>query len=518
MSEIPTADKVRSEKPTMEPWDEHNQELISHVHPHDWENPEPVDRYHMVVVGAGTGGLVTAAVAAGLGAKVALIERHFMGGDCLNVGCVPSKGVISAARAWHGVKTAHETFGAPKPSDEPGDFSQAMERMRRLRAGISPIDGAKRFSELGIDVFLGEGRFVASDAVEVDGKRLKFRRAVIATGARAAAPPIPGLDGVSYLTNETVFSLTELPRRFGVIGGGPIGSEMAQSFARFGSEVNLFDISGHILPREDGDAAAVVQEAMVKDGVKLHLGVKVAGVEKQGDAIVVIAEEEDGTQSRVEVDELLVAVGRAPNTDGLGLEAAGVDYDRFGVKVDDRLQTSNSKIYAVGDITNIPYKFTHLADFHARTVISNALFFGRGKASQLVVPWATYTSPEIAHVGLYAKDAKEQGYEVETLTIPMDDVDRATLEGDDEGFLRLHLKKGTDEILGATMVSAHAGDMIGIAALAINQGIGLGKFGSVIFPYPTVGEVFRKAGDTFNRRRLTPLAEKFFSIWFKIFK
>lgn len=505
-------------KPILEPDDEHNRELVANVHPHDWVNPEPAERYHMVVVGAGTAGLVTAAISAGLGARVALVERHLMGGDCLNVGCVPSKGVISAARAWHHARTAHELFGGPETNGEDGDFAGAMARMRRLRAGISVVDGARRFRELGVDVFLGEGRFVASDALEVDGRRLKFRRATVATGARAIALPIPGLEDADYLTNETVFSLTELPRRFGVIGGGPIGCEMAQSFARFGSEVTVFDVADHVLPREDRDAAAIVQKALEADGVTLHLGVKIKEIRKENDADVIVAEADGGLKAEVPVDRILLSVGRAPNVEGLGLEAAGVEYDRTGVKVDERLRTTNKRVFAAGDIVNRPYKFTHAADAHARLVVRNAFFFGRGKDSDLVIPWATYTSPEIAHVGLYEHEAKERGHEVETITVPFDDVDRARLDGEDEGFFRVHLKKGGDEILGATLVAAHAGDLIAAVAFAMTHKLGLSKFSSTIFPYPTQAEVLRKAGDRFNRGRLTPAAKRFFEIWFKVFK
>ncbi len=498
----------------MLPQDEHNERLIANVHPPDWVNPEPADKYHLVVVGAGTAGLVSAAGAAGLGAKVALIERDLMGGDCLNVGCVPSKGVIRAARAWKEATTAAEHFGAPATTGE-GDFGKAMRRMRRIRADISKVDGVKRFHDLGIDVFIGSGRFVAADAVEVAGHRLRFRRAVIATGARAAAPPIPGLADVDYLTNESIFSLTELPRRLAVIGAGPIGCEMSQSFARLGSHVTLIDMAPQVLIREDKDAAAVVQEAMVEDDVNLELGVKVNSVEQRDGAIVVHLER-DGQEFEVAADHLLVAVGRAPNTDGLGLEAAGVEYGRRGVQVDERLRTSNKRIYAAGDIAT-KYQFTHTADAQARIVLQNALFFGRAKTSDLTIPWCTYTSPEIAHVGMYEKDAVEQGLEVDTLTIPLDDVDRAVLDGEDAGFLRVHLKKGSDQILGATLVAAHAGDMIGELCLAVTHKIGLGKIVSVIHPYPTQGEVIKKMGDLYRRGSLTPTVKKLFSWWFKLF-
>ena len=510
MHEMPT-------QPILLPYDEHNQKLIANVHPHDWVNPEPKERYHLVVIGAGSGGLVSAAIGAALGAKVALIERQFLGGDCLNVGCVPSKGVISAARAWHEAAHAREIFGAPPLGDvSEGIFAQAMERMRRLRAGISPVDSAARFRDLGIDVFLGHGRFVAADAAEIAGKRLSFRRAVIATGARAAAPPIPGLDTVDYLTNETVFSLTELPPRFGVIGAGPIGAELSQSFARFGSKVTVFEMEGRVLPREDPDAAAIVQKSLERDGVDLRLGVKVVEIKKSGGDKVVVFEQ-DGERREIAVDQLLVSVGRAPNTDGLGLEAAGVEFDRTGVQVDEKLRTSNSRIYAVGDIAS-KYKFTHAADAQARIAVPNALFMPFGKTTGMVLPWATYTSPEVAHVGLYADEAEKLGHQVHTITVPLDDVDRATLDGQNEGFLKVHLKKGTDEILGGTLVAAHAGDMIGVLTLAMTQGLGLKSLSSTIFPYPTQGEIFRKAGDAFNRTRKTETVTKILDLWFKIFR
>ncbi len=498
----------------VQPFDSYNETLLENVHPTDWVNPVPAERYHLVVIGAGTGGLVSAAGAVGLGAKVALVERRLMGGDCLNYGCVPSKGIIRSARAWHEARRAAQEFGGPEVAGQ-GDFGAVMERMRRLRAGISRHDSAQRFHDLGIDIFIGEGRFVASDAVEVDGKRLRFRRAIIATGARPFAPPIPGCDEGCYLTNENVFTLTELPSRLGVIGGGPIGSELAQSFARFGSRVTLFDMAPHVLVREDGDAAEIVQQSMLRDGVNLELAVKVLRVENTSTGKT-IHFEKDGETLQTTVDELLVAVGRVPNVEGMGLEAAGVEFNEQGVIVSERLQTSNKKIYAVGDVASA-YKFTHIADALARIAIQNSLFFGRAKASDLVVPWCTYTSPEIAHVGMYEKDAQEKGLEVDTLTIPLADVDRAVLDGADDGFLRLYVKKGKDRILGATLVAEHAGDMLGELSLAVTTGVGLNAISGVIHPYPTQAEVIKKAADTWRRGRLTPTVKKVFSLFFKIF-
>lgn len=507
----------------LNPFDRHNRELESNVHPPDWANPEPTRPYHLVIIGAGTAGLVTAAGAAGLGARVALIERELMGGDCLNVGCVPSKGIISCARAAGAVRDATD-FGIQVPSGAAADFEQVMERMRRLRAQISPADSAKRFSELGVDIFLGQAKFAGDRTITVtadDGsvQELKYKKAVIASGARASAPPIPGLESVPYLTNESLFSLTELPSRFGIIGGGPIGVEMAQAFARLGSQVFLFEQADHVLSREDEDAAAILQTQLVRDGVHLILKSADQQIAPTDDGkIRILGQQADGDYD-ISVDQLLVAVGRAPNTDGLNLEAVGVEYDRHGIQVDEHLQTANKRIFAAGDICS-KYKFTHAADFQARIVIQNALFamgpFGRKKASDLVIPWATYTSPEIAHVGLYPHDAREAGIEIDTYLQTFEHVDRAILEGQTEGFVKVHTRKGTDGILGATIVAENAGDMISELTVAMTNGIGLAKIGAAIHPYPTQAEAIRKLGDQFNKTRLTPRSQKLLGILMKL--
>lgn len=501
-----------SEVPLVLPLDTNNKTLLKNVHPSAWKNPEPAARYNLVVIGAGTAGLVTAAGAAGLGAKVALIERHLMGGDCLNVGCVPSKGIIRASRAAHDVKDAAE-FGISCIGDITIDFGKVMERMRRIRAGISHHDSFERYSrELGIDVFLGSGRFTGPDSIDVDGKQLRFAKAAICTGARAAAPPIPGIEETGYLTNENVFWLTELPKRLLVIGGGPIGCELSQAFARMGSDVTIIETSGHLLIREDADAAEVVQQSMLSDGVKLALNAKILKTEKRGtDKVITI--ERNGKPEDLSGDEILVGVGRAPNVNGLNLEAAGVIYDpRMGVKVNEMLQTSNPRIYAAGDIC-FPYKFTHTADALARIVIANALFKARQKTSALVIPWCTYTDPEVAHVGMYEKDARDKGIEVHTLTIPLVDVDRALLDGETEGFARVHLKKGGDKMLGATIVARHAGEMINELTLAMTAGLGLSAIGRTIHPYPTQAEAIKRLADAYNRTRLTPFVKKLFARW-----
>ncbi|MCK9419325.1 MAG: mercuric reductase [Nitrospirae bacterium] len=500
--------------PLIYPQDDHNQRLLNNVHPAGWRNPEPAPRYNLVVIGAGTAGLVTAAGAAGLGAKVALIERHLMGGDCLNAGCVPSKGLIRAGRAAYAVKTAGK-FGITCGAGAGIDFGRAMERMRRIRAGISAHDSFERFSkELGIDVFLGKGTFIGPDSIEVDGLRLRFKKAAICTGARAAAPPIPGIEETGYLTNENVFWLTGLPKRLLVIGGGPIGCELSQAFARMGSEVTIIETANHLLVREDADAAELVQQSMLRDGVKLSLNAKILKTEKRG-ADKVITLEQGGKTVELTGDEILVSVGRAPNVNGMGLEAAGIAFDPgTGVMVNDMLQTSNPRVYAAGDIC-FPYKFTHTADALARIVIANALFKGRQKTSSLVVPWCTYTDPEVAHVGMYETDAHDKGIEVLTLTVPLSEVDRALLDGEAEGFARVHLKKGSDKILGATIVASHAGEMINELSLAITAGLGLSAIGKTIHPYPTQAEAIKRLADVYNRTRLTPFIKKLFTAWLK---
>ncbi len=495
---------------TLQPDDVHNRVLLGNVHPPQWKNPEPAGRYNLVVVGAGTAGLVTAAGAAGLGAKVALIEKHLMGGDCLNVGCVPSKGLIRASRAAAAVRDA-SGFGVSVPEGARVDFPKVMERMRRLRSEISANDSVHRYTKLGVDLFVGEGRFVSSDAVEVDGKRLHFKKAVIATGARAVVLPIPGLAEAGCLTNETIFSLTELPKRLAVIGAGPIGCEMSQAFRRFGSDVFLLEVSPKILGREDADATERVQHAFARDGVRTVFAVKLLRVEKEGNEKRIYLECA-GKEEMIAVDEILLGVGRAPNVGNLGLEAAGVAFDKQGVRVNDFLQTTNPRIYAAGDLC-FAYKFTHTADALARIVIQNALFLGRKRTSALTIPWCTYTDPEIAHVGMYEKDAKEKGIAVQTFVQEFAEVDRAVLDGEDAGLVKVHVRQGSDEILGATIVASHAGDMISEISVAMAAGFGLGRLSSVTHPYPTQAEAIRKAGDAYQRTRLTPFVRRLFSKW-----
>lgn len=495
----------------VEPLDTHNQRLVSNVQPPDWQNPAPAACYNLVVIGAGTAGLVTAAGAAALGAKVALIEKSLMGGDCLNVGCVPSKAIIRSSRGMFDAKEA-DRLGLRIGGPVRADFPAVMERMRKLRADLSPTDSAARFANLGVDVFLGEARFAGPDKIEVGGKTLRFKRAVIATGARPMKPAIAGLAEAGYLTNETVFNLTQCPARLAIIGGGPIGCELAQAFQRLGSQVTLLHKNAHLLDREDTDAAALVQKVFLREGIALALNATVTRVGRNGGAKLVYYQAQEKEET-LAVDEILIGTGRAPNVEGLNLDIAGVQCDpRKGVLVNDCLQTTNRRIYAAGDVC-LGWKSTHAADFSARLAIQNALFFGRKKVTALTMPWCTYTDPEIAHVGLYEHDAREHGIELDTYVRQFKEVDRAVLDGDEDGFVKIHTRKGDDEILGATVVARHAGEMISEISVAMAARIGLGKLASVIHPYPTQAEAIRQCGDAYNRTRLTPLVKKWMGRW-----
>jgi pyruvate/2-oxoglutarate dehydrogenase complex dihydrolipoamide dehydrogenase (E3) component len=504
----------------MLPDDAYNRRLMDNVHPADWKNPEPTGRYNIVVIGAGTAGLVTAAVAAGIGAKAALIERDLMGGDCLNVGCVPSKGMIRASRAWADLKRAGE-FGIQIPAGVTYDFGAAMDRMRRLRAQISPMDSAERFTGLGVDVYFGAARFAGGDVITVEGpagtRHLTFSKAAICSGARASAPPISGLHEAGFLTNETVFSLTMSPARLGVIGAGPIGCELAQAFARFGSRVYLIEAMHGILPNEDRDAAEILHHSMIRDGVTVLCCGKELKVERtaQGKRLSL---DSHGQRHDIIVDEILVGVGRQPNVEGLGLEAVGVEYDKTGVKVNGRLVTKNPAIYAAGDVCS-RYKFTHAADAMAQILIQNALFphpFGLGYADveDLIMPWCTFTDPEIAHVGLYEADAKSKGIEVETHTYPLHEVDRAVLDGETAGFARLYIQTGSDHIVGATIVAAHAGDLISEVTALMKAGAGVKALTNTIHPYPTQAEVVKKAGNLWRKAHFTDRQKSILKKWF----
>jgi pyruvate/2-oxoglutarate dehydrogenase complex dihydrolipoamide dehydrogenase (E3) component len=482
------------------------------VRPPDWQNPRPQRTYDLVVIGGGTAGLVSAVGAAGLGARVAIVERDQLGGDCLITGCVPSKAILRTARAVGELRRAAGLGIRATGVDL--NFSEVMTRMRQRRAGLAVNDSAQRLSGLGIDVFFGDASFISAREIAVSSATLRFTRAVIATGSRPSSPPIDGLSATAYLTNETIFELTERPERLLVIGGGPVGCELSQAFARLGSRVTLFDQAQRLLTNDDADASCLVQRALTRDGVHIELGAAITRIShRDGKPIVQFRRGPDAPHEDVAGDRLLVATGRTPNIDGLDLARAGIQAGLRGVMVDDRLRTGNRRVYAAGDVCS-RFQFTHVADATARIVVQNALFLGRRKASALTVPWCTYTDPEVAHVGLSADDAEKRRPAVQTISVPLSEVDRAVLDDETEGFVRVHHERG--RLLGCTIVAAHAGEMIGQVSYAIARGVTLNDFASTVYPYPTQSEALRKAGDAYRRTRLTPRVRSAFERYFRI--
>ena len=472
--------------------------------------------YNVVVIGAGTAGLVTAAGTAGLGGRVALIERNLMGGDCLNFGCVPSKALISSARLVQRIRES-EKWGLDRQEPEFA-FEKVFERMRARRAKIAPNDSQERFESLGVDVFRGEARFISPDEIEVDGRKLRARNFVIATGSRAVVPKIEGIDQVRYFTNETIFDeLKAKPESMIVLGGGPIGCELAQTFCRLGTQVTIIQRGDQLLPKEDRDVAEFLERRLINEGVRIIKNVDARSVATT-DAGKIALEFLDRQPGRLAertffADALLIAIGRNPNLQSLDLKSAGVDVNERGVRVTDYLQTSQRHIYAVGDVIG-PFLFTHMADAQARVVVRNILMpfqFLRQKMDYSVVPWCTYTDPEVAHVGLGEKEAQQKNLDYDLFVVPLEDVDRAVVENEEAGFAKILTRKGSDKILGATIVAPHAGDLLHEFVLAMNAKIGLGKISSMIHAYPTFAELARKAGDKYNKTRLTPRAKKIFT-------
>ncbi len=472
--------------------------------------------YNVVVIGAGTAGLVTAAGTAGLGGRVALIERNLMGGDCLNFGCVPSKALISSARLIQQIRES-EKWGLDRQSPQ-FVFEKVFDRMRARRAKIAPNDSQERFESLGVDVFWGEARFVSPREIEVNGKKLRAKNFVIATGSRAMIPEIEGIDTVPYFTNETIFDeLKGKPESMIVLGGGPIGCELAQTFRRFGVKVTILQRGDQLLPREDRDVAEFLERRLINEGVRIIKKADARSV-ATSDVGKVALEFLDRQSGRIAertffTDALLIAIGRTSNFRRLDLKSAGVNVNASGVCVNDYLQTSQRHIYAAGDVIG-PFLFTHTADAHARVIVRNILVpfqFLRQKMDYSVVPWCTYTDPEVAHVGLAEKEAKQKNVDYDLFVVPLKDLDRAVVESEDVGFVKVLTARGSDKILGATMVGPHAGDLLHEFVLAMKAGVGLGTVASTIHAYPTFAELARKTGDKYNKTRLTPRAKKIFT-------
>ena len=462
------------------------------VFPQDYRNPKPRQRYHLVVIGAGPAGLVTSIAAAGLGARVALVERHAMGGDCLNVGCVPSKSLLEFTRGNRGA-----------------GFDEAFAWLRRVRHEIAHHDSVERYRGQGVDVFLGSARFVDDASVQVNEHRLHARRFVIATGARAAVPPIPGLKDCGPLTNESFFDLVKPPRRLAILGAGPVGCELAQAMARLGIEVHLLEMADRVLPGAPAQASAVLAQALQSDGVTLRTGCRVSRVtlEKARPTL-------HGVGASITTDSVLVAAGRQANVEDLNLDRAGVKVREGLIVVDDKLRTTNRKIFAAGDVCS-RLQLTHHADAQARIVVQNALFAPTATTRKLVVPHCTYTDPEVAGVGRTETELEQKGVPFDRYRLGFAELDRGKAEDDREGFVHLITAMGRDEILGATLVGHDAGEQIAPLCLAMSNGLGLGAFTKTMLPYPTRAEYLRRLADEYNRTRLTPAARRLMQSWFR---
>ena len=445
------------------------------------------------VIGGGSGGLSVAAGASQMGAKTVLVEGGKMGGDCLNYGCVPSKALIAAAKKAASLKNA-SVFGVTGP-DPAVDFSKVMDHVQEVIASIAPHDSVERFKGLGVEVIQGYGRFISENELEVGDTRVTARRFVIATGSRATAPPISGLDEAGYLTNETIFENRTRPDHLIIIGGGPIGLEMAQAHARLGSKVTVLE-AFKAFGRDDPDLSAVVLKTLREEGIDIREGVKISDVKKDASGTYYISLEEGASSEILSGSHLLVAAGRKANVEELNLEAAGVDYNPKGVVVDARLRSTNMKIYAIGDVAG-SYQFTHIAGYHAGIVIRNALFRLPAKVDYSAVPWVTFTDPELANVGLNEAAAREQyGDKIKVLTFPFADIDRARTERQTEGMIKAITTNG-GRILGAGIVGPHAGELIHPWGVAITGKLKIGTMASFIAPYPTYGEISKRAAGSY---------------------
>jgi pyruvate/2-oxoglutarate dehydrogenase complex dihydrolipoamide dehydrogenase (E3) component/uncharacterized membrane protein YdjX (TVP38/TMEM64 family) len=471
--------------------------------------------YNLIAIGGGSAGLVSAYIGAAVQAKVALVERQRMGGDCLNTGCVPSKALIRTSRllaearnsAHFGVRRMHVEF----------DFAEAMQRVRRVIADVEPHDSAERYRGLGVDVVQGDARFVSPWEIEVDGRRMSARSIIIATGARPRVPDLPGLDQVDFLTSDTVWDLRALPRRLLVLGGGPVGCELAQCFARLGSRVTVVQKGGRLLPREDEDAAEALQAQLLQEGVQLALGHRALRVSRDRDGGRLHCVRDDGGEVVFDFDRLLVALGRQPNTEGLGIEALGLRIADDGtVETDDRQRSTLPHILVAGDVAG-PFQFTHVAAHQAWFAAVNGLLapFWSFATDYRVIPWATFTDPEIARVGLSEQEARRQGVEYEVTRYGTDDLDRAIADGATGGFVKVLTVAGRDRILGASIVGAHAGELIHEFVLAMRHGLGLDKLLSTIHVYPTFSEANKYAAGNWKRahapKTVLRLARRFFA-------
>ncbi len=457
-----------------------------------------MERFDVIVIGGGSAGLVTAAGSVGIGARPALIERDRLGGECLWTGCVPSKALLACAKL-----AAHAANGGQYGIDATVrvDFARVMQWVHGARTRIEPNDSPERFRGLGVEVVQGTARFTGPRVVDVDGRRLTARRVVVATGSRPVVPPVRGLDGVPYLTNESIFEIAERPAHLLVLGGGPIGLELAQAFVRLGSRVTVVESSATLLSNEEPDLVQSLAARLVAEGVELHLGAKAVEASRTPRGVSLTLESVGGTRV-VQGSHLLVATGRIARTETLDLASAGVAVGERGIVVDEHLRTTADGVWACGDVVDGP-RFTHVADYQARLVIRNAFFPMKAKADYAAIPWVTYTDPELAHVGLTEHDARARyGTDVRVFTRSFSDVDRAIADGETEGMVKL-ITRGNGTLLGGHILAAGAGDMIGEVALALKHRLGINALASLVHPYPTMPDAIRQAAEGFNKARFT---------------
>ena len=473
--------------------------------------------YNVVVIGGGTAGLVTAAGTAGLGGRVALVERNKMGGDCLNFGCVPSKALIASARLIDRIR--HASRWGLDEQEPQFEFENVFESMRSRRAKLAPNDSVERFEALGVDVFSGEASFVSPYEIVIDSHKLRAKNFVIAAGTRAGIPPIEGIRDVPFFTNETIFDeLDKKPESMIVLGGGPIGCELSQAMSRLGVKVTIIEVLDQILPKEDSDVADWMETQLETEGIRVlrssqPIRVGICDGTVQFELVRKPFGAHESEPRQVAADSLVISAGRVPNLEDLNLEAAGVKFSVRGIEVNAFMQTSQPHIYAAGDIVG-PFQFTHTADAQARVVVRNILMpfqWLRQKMDYSAVPWCTYTDPEIARVGLNETEAKQQNISYDLINVRIDELDRSVLEREELGFIKVLTAKGTDKILGVTIVAAHAGDLLHEFVLAMKHRIGVSQLAATIHAYPTFAELARKVGDYYNKKRLTPFVKRVFN-------
>lgn len=471
--------------------------FLRRVRPEDWENPVPRNAYDLAIVGAGPAGLAAAESAARLGFSVVLIERNRLGGNSLNVGSVPSKAIIRTARVYRTMRGTEE-FGAPVLKDPALEFGKVMARMRRIRTRIAEYHSVHELTALGVDIVFGAARFGSADSLFVGDATVHFKKALIATGARPRVSDIRGLDQTGYRTSATIFEMAALPKRLAVIGGGPLGCELAQAFCGLGSHVTIVQNDPKFLPREERDAAEILSRSMARDGVEIRLNTNVVGARRENGANILETVNND-VKGEIQADEILLSIGRVPNVEELNLEAAGVAFDTDrGIEVDDFLRSRNPNVYAAGDVC-LALKFTNAAQSSARMAVQNALIQAQQRQSSSAIPWCTYCYPEIAHIGLHVWEARRQSIPIKSFTVMMHDVDRAITDGQDIGFIKIHIAEGSDRILGATIVSSRASELINEMAVIMSAGIGMKALAEIVHTYPAQSEAIVLAAQACKR-------------------